>query len=52
MRLQIDRLGKQYQGNIWGLKDFSLDLSPGVLGLVGPNGAGKSTLMRMLATVT
>ena len=52
MRLQIDGLGKKYKGNIWGLKDFSMDISPGVLGLVGPNGAGKSTLMRMLATVT
>lgn len=52
MRLQIDRLSKQYKGDIWGLKDFNLDISTGVLGLVGPNGAGKSTLMRILATVT
>ena len=52
MNLRIDGLGKKYKGNIWGLKDISLDISPGVLGLVGPNGAGKSTLMRMLATVT
>ncbi len=52
MRLQIDRLSKQYKGDVRGLKDFSLDISDGVLGLVGPNGAGKSTLMRILATVT
>jgi ABC-type multidrug transport system ATPase subunit len=37
---------------VWGLRDFSLELEPGVLALVGPNGAGKSTLMRILATIT
>jgi ABC-type multidrug transport system ATPase subunit len=37
---------------VWGLKDFTLSLEPGILGLVGPNGAGKSTLMRILATIT
>ena len=34
------------------MRDFDLDLKPGVIGLLGPNGAGKSTLMRMLATIT
>ncbi|MFH2056973.1 MAG: ABC transporter ATP-binding protein, partial [bacterium] len=52
MNLRTDRLGKRYQGNIWGLKEFSLDIGSGILGLLGPNGAGKSTLMRILATVT
>ena len=52
MKLSIENVGKLYQGKTWGLKDFSLDLEPGVLGLVGPNGAGKSTLMRILATIT
>ena len=52
MKLEIRNLGKRYRGGIWGLRDFSLTLEPGVLGLVGPNGAGKSTLMRILATVT
>ena len=41
-----------YNGKIWALKQFSLELGPGVLGLVGPNGAGKTTLMRILATIT
>jgi len=41
-----------YTGKVWALKQFSLELGPGVLGLVGPNGAGKTTLMRILATVT
>lgn len=52
MILKIDNLGKEYAAGHWGLRHFSLDLGPGVLGLLGPNGAGKSTLMRMLATVS
>ena len=52
MELSIEGVSKRYRGGVWGLKDFSLELKPGVLGLVGPNGAGKSTLMRILATVT
>ena len=52
MELLIEDTGKQYRGNFWGLRDFSLKLGSGVLGLVGPNGAGKSTLMRILATIT
>lgn len=52
MELVMNGVSKLYKGNIWGLKDFSLTLGPGVLALVGPNGAGKSTLMRILATIT
>ena len=52
MRLVIDNISKLYRGQVWGLKDFSLTVETGILGLVGPNGAGKSTLMRILATVT
>ncbi len=52
MKLEISDMGKQYKGGFWGLKAFSLDLEPGVLGLLGPNGAGKSTLMNILATTT
>ncbi|HSH00482.1 MAG TPA: ABC transporter ATP-binding protein, partial [candidate division Zixibacteria bacterium] len=52
MNLTINSVSKRYQGDIWGLRDFSLDLRAGALGLLGPNGAGKSTLMRILATLT
>ena len=52
MKLVIDGASKLYKGGVWGLRDFSLELEPGVLGLVGPNGAGKSSLMRILATIT
>jgi ABC-2 type transport system ATP-binding protein len=52
MELVIDRVSKLYRGRVWGLREFSLTLQPGVLALLGPNGAGKSTLMRILATIT
>jgi ABC-2 type transport system ATP-binding protein len=52
MKLTITDLGKQYRTDLWGLKNFSLDIKPRILGLLGPNGAGKSTFMRMLATIT
>lgn len=52
MELRIENVSKQYGQAVWGLRDFSLQLGPGVLGLLGPNGAGKSTLMRIIATIT
>lgn len=52
MKLTIEGVSKVYNGKVWALKRFSLELGLGVLGLVGPNGAGKTTLMRILATIT
>jgi ABC-2 type transport system ATP-binding protein len=52
MNLTIEHLSKQYRRDLWGLREFDLEVGPGVIGLLGPNGAGKSTLMRMLATIT
>lgn len=52
MQLEISGVSKQYSASVWGLRDFSLAVTPGILGLLGPNGAGKSTLMRIIATVT
>lgn len=52
MKLSLEGVGKKYPRGVWGLKNFSLEIGPGVLGLLGPNGAGKSTLMRILATIT
>ncbi len=52
MQLQIEKISKKYTRTFWGLRDFNLELTPGVLGLLGPNGAGKSTLMAILATIT
>jgi len=52
MELRIENVSKQYRGDVWGLRDFSLRLGPGIVGLLGPNGAGKSTVMRIIATIT
>jgi len=52
VRLTVEGVSKVYNSKVWALKQFSLELGPGVLGLVGPNGAGKTTLMRILATIT
>jgi len=49
--LWIDGVGKRYGRDRWALREVSLRLGPGVLGLVGPNGAGKTTLLRILATL-
>jgi ABC-type multidrug transport system ATPase subunit len=49
--LQIQDLTKTF-GTQHAVDGVSLDLQPGVLGLIGHNGAGKSTLMQMLATLT
>jgi len=40
-------LTKRY-GPVTALDDLSVDLAPGVVGLVGANGAGKSTLIKIL----
>lgn len=50
-KLEIESVGKRY-GDLWALRDVSLDIDRGVVGLLGPNGAGKSTLMRILATIS
>jgi ABC-2 type transport system ATP-binding protein len=52
LQLTIENVSKQYRGGNWALRNFNLQLGPGVLGLLGPNGAGKTTLMSILATIT
>jgi ABC-2 type transport system ATP-binding protein len=51
MQLSIRGLSKTYANGTQALKDVSLDIPPGMFGLLGRNGAGKSTLMRILATL-
>src|SRR5258708_629515 len=50
MELTIEHLSKRY-GRDFALRELSLRIAPGMLGLVGPNGAGKTSLMRMIATL-
>jgi ABC-2 type transport system ATP-binding protein len=51
MQLVIRDLSKSYPNGTQALKGVSLDVPPGMFGLLGRNGAGKSTLMRILATL-
>ncbi|MBA2380481.1 MAG: ABC transporter ATP-binding protein [Chloroflexi bacterium] len=41
-------LTKRYPGAITALDGLTLDVEPGIIGLVGSNGAGKSTLLKIL----
>jgi ABC-2 type transport system ATP-binding protein len=43
-----DALTKRYPGGVTALDGLTLELEPGIIGLVGANGAGKSTLIRIL----
>ena len=45
--VQIKGVQKSYAG-LRVLSDVSLDIPPGVIGLLGPNGSGKSTLIKAL----
>jgi ABC-2 type transport system ATP-binding protein len=45
--IALDSLTKRYPG-VTALDDLSLELEPGIIGLVGANGAGKSTLLKVL----
>ena len=44
--LLFDHVSKWY-GPVIGVNQVTLELHPGITGLVGPNGAGKTTLMRL-----
>lgn len=50
MQLKIDRVSKQYKNKI-AVDRVSMQLTPGVYGLLGANGAGKTTLMRMMCGI-
>ena len=49
--LVIKDLKKTYASGVQALKGVSLEMSPGVFGLLGPNGSGKTTLMKIVATL-
>jgi ABC-2 type transport system ATP-binding protein len=46
--LLFDRVSKWY-GPVIGINQVTLELRPGITGLVGANGSGKSTLLRLAA---
>ena len=46
--ISTDALTKRYPGGVTALDGLTLELEPGIIGLVGANGAGKSTFLRIL----
>jgi ABC-2 type transport system ATP-binding protein len=46
--ISTSALTKRYPGGVTALDGLSVDIEPGVIGLVGANGAGKSTLLKIL----
>jgi ABC-2 type transport system ATP-binding protein len=46
--IRTDALTKRYPGDVTALAGLTLDIQPGITGLVGANGAGKSTLIKIL----
>lgn len=51
MSLRLEKVSKLYPNGVFGVREISCRIKPGILGVLGPNGAGKSTLLRMLATI-
>ena len=47
MELKISRVTKQFSAKI-AVDKVSLEMQPGVYGLLGANGAGKTSLLRMI----
>jgi ABC-2 type transport system ATP-binding protein len=45
--ISIDNVSKFY-GEVLGVNRVTVDIEPGLTGLVGPNGSGKSTLMHLI----
>ena len=46
--ISLRDLTKRYPGGITALDGLTVDIEPGIVGLVGSNGAGKSTLLKIL----
>ena len=46
--ISTSSLTKRYPRGVMALDGLTLDLEPGIIGLVGANGAGKSTLIKIL----
>ena len=46
--IALQNLTKRYPRGVTALDGLTLDLEPGIIGLVGANGAGKSTLIKIL----
>lgn len=49
-QLHFKKVGKVFNGDVWAVKDFSLDVTDGeFVSFLGPSGCGKTTTLRMIA---
>ena len=48
--ISIKNLTKTF-GSVKAVNDLTIDIYPGINGLIGENGAGKSTLLRLISDV-
>ncbi len=46
--IATESLTKQYSNGVTALSELTVEVEPGIVGLVGANGAGKSTLIKIL----
>ena len=46
--LSTSELTKRYPGGVTALDGLTLELEPGIIGLIGANGAGKSTFLKIM----
>jgi len=48
--VEASNLSKWY-GQVIGINDITIGITPGITGLLGPNGAGKSTLLKLMVGI-
>lgn len=48
--IRVDNVSRWY-GEVLGVNKVSVDILPGITGLVGPNGSGKTTLMNVICGI-
>jgi ABC-2 type transport system ATP-binding protein len=50
--LTVNNLGKKYSNGIWGIENFSIEVSDGeIVCIAGPNGSGKTTVINCVLDV-